>query len=252
MITTLSLLLAFFVGWPWFVVDGDHPIRDSFAFAGVGIGLWLIVLLLVMQESFPRGQPSQIRLRGELEYREFRNRWQSRPHTDIVTATIEPDIIYVKGIPGRRTPLVIRFIDGSQLTVDDMRAKHLRSTTHAIARAIADWRRECPIDPEAVTRVRAAVDEHRGETDEARATVLSELVGIDPEAGRHRRLFELGELLRSREEHDRAIACYQAHLDGEPHDAPAFEALASSYLAIGRRDLAADATAVAERILLNG
>ena len=116
----LASLLLFFWTWPWLFVTGDHPTRDAIIFTAIGTGMWLVITFLVGQENFQRHQPAQLELRpGRLAWRVFRGAWIERPVTEVVTATVETDIIYVRGFPGYRYPLRIRFVDGAELVVGE-------------------------------------------------------------------------------------------------------------------------------------
>lgn len=251
----LVALLLFFWLWPWFFVTGEHPTRDSFIFAGIGTGLWLIVALLVGQESFQRTQPAELELRpSTVAWRRFLAGWSERSVADIVTATVETDIIYVRGFPGYRHPLRLRFVDGTDLVVDDARARHLRTSTvqlgaairrhvHDLDRRDASFRTLAEADDAAAA---AAGDEREA------ARLRRAAIARWPDAARLATLAEVGDIHRRIGDHGLAISLYRAHLDLDAGSADAWQGLAASFRAVGRDDLAGEATQQAERILLGG
>ncbi len=252
----LGCLFVFFVGWPWFLVEGDNPVRDSFAFVGIGSFLWAIIALLVAQESFQRGQPNHLRLLDDaIEYRRFRTGWVERPASELITATVETDIIYVRGIPGYRYPLILTFTDGTRLKIDDMRAKHLGTTTHHLGATIrAKYHNPSKVRPADVTLAEQHLDrfEQAENTDDLGGQIdsLGRAIAVAPSEellARHR---ELGDLHRRTADHAAAVSAYRARLDRAPDDHLAYEGLVASLLALGRKDLAGEAAAAAERILL--
>ena len=249
----LALLLFFWI-WPWLLVTGDHPTRDSVIFMGIGTGMWLIVALLVGQESFQRTQPAEIELRpGAIAWRRFLAGWTERPVTEIVTATVETDIIYVKGFPGYRHPLRLRFVDGGELVVDDARARHLRTSTVHLGAAIRAHLHELDQREPAFEQLAASDDaaaERAG--DEAAARLRRAAIARWPDQARLATLAAVGDLHRRIGEHDLAISLYRAHLDLDDESADAWQGLAASFRAKHRDDLAGEATQHAERILLGG
>lgn len=243
-------LLIFFVGWPWFFVGGEHPVRDSFIFAGIGVGLWAGIALLVRQESFQPSQPAQLRLHdAALEYRRFRRGWERRCRAEFFVASVVPNIIYVKGMPGKRHPLVVGFADGTGFIIDDMRAKHMGTTTHLLA---AELRRLYLEPALTTTDDRALGAEWLASADAAsgpeRISALRTAIAADPELSVHLR--ELGDLQRRNGQLDDAVLSYHAHLDLDPDDHRAYEGLVAAHRANGRDDLAADAAAATERLVL--
>ncbi len=255
----MSALLIFFWAWPWKLVTGEHPVRDSFIFAGIGTGFWLIILLLVWQESFQARYPAALELRpNEIAWRRFRGRWESRPRTELLSASVETDIRYVRGFPGYLYPLVLTFTGGrpsDRIELDLMRAKHMGTTTQALA---AEFHRRY-FDPDlsevhepATAAGWLGTVVTADEVGDAATAIdaLERAIALHPSADNLARLRELGDRLRRSDENVRAVSAYRAHLDFVPTDASAWEGLAASQRAIGREDLAAEATQAAERILL--
>ena len=250
----LGALLLFFWIWPWLLVTGDHPTRDAIIFTALGTGLWLVIALLVGQENFQRRQPAQLDLRpGRIAWRVFRGGWTERPITDVVTATVETDIIYVRGFPGYRHPLRIRFVDGEELLVDDARARHLRTSTVQLGATIRAHVRDLSArTPDDEERARAADDSAEGADDREAARLRGVAVALWPDASRLAGLGDIGDLHRRAGDHALAISLYRSHLDVDSGDADAWQGLAASLRAKGRDDLAGEAVAQAERILLGG
>jgi hypothetical protein len=258
-IGVLAALLLFFILWPWFFVTGESPTRDSFVFVGIGLVLWAMIAGLVASESFPRRQPSVLELRPQtLAWRTLRGSWKERDLREIVTATIETDIIYVRGFPGYRHPLRITFVDGPPLEINDVRAKQMGASTRQIGDAVRhhvhDLTRRSNTDRATAdalalraveTRRDATVDGDAGAVD-----LLRRAVAVHPHPVRLARLRHIGDLHRRLGEHERAVSLYRAHLDYAPDDASAWEGMAASFDALGRADLAGEATETAERILL--
>ena len=248
----LAALLLFFWIWPWFLVTGEHPTRDSIIFMAIGTGMWLIVTLLVGQESFQRKQPAELELRpGRVAWRTFLGGWTERPVTDVVTATVETDIIYVRGFPGYRHPLRLRFVDGSDLVIDDARARHLRTSTVQLGGAIRAHIHDLDQREPAFAALADADDLAAATADDAEAARLRRAaVARWPSPERLAELAAVGDLHRRAGEHDLAVSLYRALLDLDAHSSAAWEGLAASFRAKGRDDLAGEATEHAERLLL--
>jgi tetratricopeptide repeat protein len=258
-IGSLVALLLFFVLWPWFFVGGESPVRDSFIFVGIGVLLWAMIAGLVAVESFPRRQPTVLELRPQtLAWRLFRTGWQEKDLRDVVTVTVETDIIYVRGFPGYRHPLRVTFVDGSSLEINDARARHMRTSTRQLGEAVrahvhAIERRSNADRVQAEALVADAAQAQGRATPEGDAIAVDRLrraVAVHPHPVRLARLRHIGDLHRRLGEHDRAVSLYRAHLDHAPDDSAAWEGLAASFRELGRDDLAAEATEAAERILL--
>ena len=241
----LVALLAFFWTWPWFLVGGDSPTRDSILFMGIGTLLWAAVALLVAQESFQRGQPVELSLTASgLTYRTFRRAPIQVAHHELLLATVEPDIIYVRGIPGQRYPLVLTLEGGARVRIDDMRARHLGSSTHALASAI----RRHTFDP----TKRSVAQRQEGEdlaADDDPLTLLRSFA-LDPQPDRSSLTRRAGDGFRNTGNHELAIAAYQFHLDTNPDDSASHQGLIAAYRSAGRDDLASEAAEAAERLLL--
>lgn len=248
----LAGLLLFLWIWPWFLVTGDHPTRDSIIFMAIGTGMWLVVALLVGQESFQRTQPAELELRpGAVAWRTFLGGWTERPVTEVVTATVETDIVYVRGFPGYRHPLRLRFVDGSELVVDDARARHLRTSTVQLGAAIRSHVHDLEQREAAFEELAQLDDAAASSTEGAEAAGLRRsAIARWPDCERLAGLAEVADLHRRIGEHDIAVSFYRAHLDLDTHSAAAWEGLAASLRAKGRDDLAGEATEHAERLLL--
>lgn len=250
----LGALLLFFWTWPWLFVTGDHPTRDSLIFMGIGTGMWLIVALLVGQENFQRSQPAELELRpGTIAWRRFLAGWTERPVTEIVTATVETDIIYVRGFPGYRHPLRLRFVDGDELVIDDARARHLRTSTVQLGAAIRAHLHDLDQRDPSFEQLAASDDAAATAADEATSARLRRAaIARWPDRARLATLATVGDLHRRIGDHDLAISLYRAHLDHDADSADAWQGLAASFRAKHREDLAGEATLHAERILLGG
>ncbi|MEM9464202.1 MAG: hypothetical protein AAGA90_02460 [Actinomycetota bacterium] len=250
LIAFLASMLIFFWAWPWFVVTGDHPTRDSFLFMGIGTLLWSVIAFLVGQENFQRRQPARLELRpGRVAWRVFRGPWVERPVTDVITATVETDIVYVRGFPGYRHPLRLRFVGGEQLLVDDARARHLRTSTVQLGAAI---RRHVHDLGSRTDDDRRRADEHDRaaagtDADEA-ARHRGAAVAAWPDRERLAGLAAIGDLHRQAGDHALAVSLYRAQIDVDADRAEVWLGLAASLQATGRDDLAAEAIAEAERI----
>ncbi len=252
-----SLLLFLLIG-PWFAVTGDHPVRDSFIFMGMGFGFWLVILLLVAQESFQRDQPARLELRpGTIAYRVFWKGWQIRPATELVSASVESDIIYVRGMPGHRHPLFLTFSDGSRVKIDDFRAKHLGASTHQLTtefhRRYFDASQYSLADRGESDRLLEEARDADARCDLPRAIELhQQAIASYPDSERLASYRRVGDLQRQLGHHVTAVSSYRAHLDFAPRDTAAWEGLAASLREGGRDDLAAEAIQSAERLLLHG
>lgn len=260
-------LLVFFLGWPWFAVGGEHPVRDSTIFMGIGVVIWLMFAGLAALESFPRRQPTALDLcAGTIAWRTLRHGWRERELRDVVTVSVETTIIHVRGHPGYRHPLRIRFVDrpdddehDAVLVIGDARARQMSTSTQQLAAAI---RRH-------VHDLSTRTDDDRHEADElvadaarAEATATTEgaaeaaeelriAIARFPDPERLSLLAHLGDLHRRLDQHDLAESAYRAHLDLAPADPDAWQGLAATFTATSRHDLAAEATETAERHLLN-
>lgn len=252
----LGGLLAFLVLWPWLVVEGDHYTRDSLAFVGVGLALWLVIAGLVALESLQRTQPATLEMRpGELAFKTLRGPWHTRPASELVSASVETTIGDVKGMPGRRHPLVLSFTDGSRVSIDQMRAKHMGTTTHALA---AELHRRYFDATTYDVDSRTVADEWSRRADEAEAagelasavTALQHAVALHPDAERIANYRRTGDLQLQLGDHAAAVSSYRAHLDFAPDDGAAWEGLADALRLLKRHDLAAEAAHNANRLLL--
>ena len=255
-------LLVFFLAWPWFAVGGEHPVRDSVIFMGIGVLIWLMFAGLAALESFPRRQPTALDLReGTIAWRTLRHGWRERELRDVVTVSVETTIIYVRGHPGYRHPLRIRFVDrpddgehDAVLVIGDARARQMSTSTQQLAAAIRrhahDLSTRTDGDRLEADELMARADTVGSEPTEA-AALLQRAIALDPSPSRLTELRRLGDLQRRTEQFERAESSYRAHLDHSPDDADAWQGLAAVYEATGRRDLAMEATETAERHLLN-
>lgn len=254
--------LLFFVLWPWFVVDGEHPIRDSFFFVGVGLPLWFALAFLVSNETLQRGQPIELELHDStIRWRTLRGPWRERPAVELVSASVEPWIMYVKGQPGRRYPLRLRFIDEEVLEIDDFRGKHLGASSHLIGvdvrrRYLTTANRSSHDHENALAFLNAARQlEADGNPLESIAP-YRHAIALWP-SPEHLALYgHVGDVLRTHgqtPEHTAiAIAHYRAHVDIHPSDADAWQALGSCLSGGLRNDSAEEAIATAEQLLMSG
>jgi len=251
-----ALALAFLWAWPWFAVSGDHPTRDSFIFMGIGTFMWLVTFLLVAQQTFQRDQPVALHLNGSIKYRVLRGSMVERHPTELFSAGVETEIIYVKGQPGYRYPLYLRFVDGSHLKIDDFRARHLQSTTHAIGSDLRN--RYLRITHRTGDdRARAKMLVAQAETDLATGEIaravqcFKQALAQFPDVDGLKLYARIGDLHRQMAEHSEATSAYRAHVDLFPSDADAWQGLALSLEAAGRSDLAEEAAHTAEQLLLS-
>lgn len=258
----LAVMLLFFIAWPWFLVEGEHPIRDSFAFVGIGLSLWLALAFLVANETLQRGQPVELELRsGSIAWRTLRGAWRERAAAELVSASVEPEIIYIKGQPGRRYPLRLRFVDDEILEIDDFRGRHLGSSTHNIGidvrgRYLDTAARTPAHQAESTAQLESALAaEARGEPLEA-VGHFRHAIAAWPSKTNLALYARVADLLRehgTEPEHRKlAIAHYRAHVDLFPSDASAWQALGASLSGGLRSDAADEAIATAEQILFAG
>ena len=252
-IAGLAALLALFWIGPWLVVNGEHPTRDALAFMGIGTFIWALFALLLAAETFQRKQPAHIVLeRNTLRYRPFRKPWEVRRDDELLSASVETRIRYVKGMPGYLYPLVVTFTDGHRIEVDQMRAKHMLTTTHQLAdelrRRYFDATLRTHVQHEASERHLQAASTSTGHDaiDHYRKAIAAY-----PDARRLDCYRLLGDILRRGDQHEDAVSMYRAHLDFAPSDHAAWEGLGAALGALGRMDTAAEATAQAERLLLH-
>lgn len=252
----LGAMLLFFWIWPWFLVTGDHPVRDSFIFMAIGTLLWAAFAFLIGVETFQRHQPVELEMRpGELAFRTLRSDWKMKRDLELVSASVETRIVVIKGQRGYRHPLVMVFTDGDRVELDQFRARHMGTTTHRLAAELQRryW------DPSFLS------DAYRDASDQwlARAEVLVEqgrdveavesyqhAIATYPDPPRLNMLRIVGDLQRRGVDLVGAISSYEAHLDFAPDDTDAWQGLAAAYIDIGWPHLASDATARTERLLL--
>lgn len=258
----LVAVLLFFLLWPWFVIDGEHPIRDSFLFVGIGLFLWLALAALVSNETLQRGQPIELKLReASIAWRTLRSGWIERPVDELVSASVEPWIMYVKGQPGRRYPLRLRFLGDDMLEIDDFRGRHLGSSTHLLG---VDIRQRY-----LTTTARSDAQREESRNSLATAHALEEdakplesvehyraAIALWPSAENLALYGYVAEILRTHgETHEHktsAIAHFRAHVDLHPSDATAWQALGACLAGGLRSDAADEAIATAEQLLMSG
>ena len=257
----LGGLLVALVAWPWFLVGGDHPTRDAWIFCAMGIGLWAVIALLVQAESFPHHQPVEISLSPQrIVWRPLRGERIERPANELVSASVETTIVYVRRQPGHRYPLRLRFVDGTTVEIGDRRARQLGASTQHLAAAV---RRTCldvgtrpPEDREVSDRALRAADDAAaiGEVGEAGREIDQLLTAIArwPDPSRwtlHRRV---ADRLHRAGRTDEAIGHYRAHLDVFPDDAVAWQELAACLPGGYQSELRDETVALAEQLLLSG
>ncbi|MGI9605917.1 MAG: hypothetical protein ACR2P0_07230 [Acidimicrobiales bacterium] len=251
-------LLVFFLAWPWIFVDPEIRIPDAIYFDLMGLVIWAIFAGLLAKETFQRDQPAAIELGAhEVRWRVLRGQWHTRRAHEVVSATAETSIIYVKGMPGYRYPMRVLFTDGTTFHVDDFRARHLGSSTQMIA---ADIRRRL-LEPENRT------PEHADAADEAErmGREADEAGHIDAAIGHYRRAIALhptegrvelharvATLFSSDGRYEEAVSARHSHLDHRRHDAVSWQELAADLDRLGRKDSSADAMHAAEKLLLSG
>ena len=252
----LGALLAFFMAWPWFLVEGDHPVRDSFAFMGIGALVWAAFAFLIGAETFQRHQPIELELRpGEVAFRALRGQWIVKRDLELVSATVETRIVFVKGQKGYRHPLVFVFTGGDRVELDQHRARHMRTSTHRLADEIQrryfdsgrfsdEYRRA---SDQWLARAQALADRDR---DDEAIESYQHAIATYPDSARRALLSTVGDLQRRHADLEGAISSYEAHLDFAPGDARAWQGLAAAYIDIGWRDSAAEATERAEQLLI--
>ncbi len=253
----LAAFFLFFMIWPWFLVEGDHPVRDSFAFMGIGALIWAAFAFLIGVETFQRHQPIELELRpGEIAFRVLRGDWIVKRDLELVSATVETRIIFVKGQKGYRHPLVFVFTGGERVELDQHRARNMRTSTHRLAAEIQRRYFEAGRFTEAyreasdqwLARAQALVE--HGRDDEA-IDSYQHAIATYPDAERRALLRTVGDLQRRQVDLPAAISSYEAHLDFAPGDTRAWQGLAAAYIDIGWRDSAAEATEKAQQLLIN-
>ena len=270
----LTVLFVACVGWPWFVVNGEHPVRDAFFFAGMSLLLWLGIYAAIRSESLQPDQPIELELHPEtIRWRRLRGSWVEHDRTELVSSSVETTIIYVKGQSGHRYPLRLRFVDGTVVKIDDFRARHFGSSTqllgHDIRRRYVTTEARRPEDELAaaahVDAGRAA--EQAGDT-LAAVAAYEQAIGAWPSAQNLALHRHLGELLRvhadalpTSNRHERiamievkgrAIGHFRAHVDQFPTDADAWQGIGAALAGNYRTDLADEAIESAEQLLLSG
>lgn len=252
----------FFLLWPWFVVGGEHPIRDSFIFVGIGLLLWLALAALISNETLQKGQPIELELReSTIAWRTLRGDWRERSTDELVSASVETWIMYVKGQPGRRYPLRLRFVGDEVLQIDDYRGRQLGSSTHLLG---VDIRQRY-----LTTLSRSSAQQAESVSSLTKATSL-EADGNPLESVEHYRAAiarwpspenlalygHVADLLRihgeTPEQKTAAIAHYRAHVDLHPSDATAWQSLGACLSGGLRNDTAEEAIATAEQLLMSG
>ena len=253
----LGLFLLFFWIGPWLVVSGEHPTRDAIIFMGIGTFIWALFALLLAKETFPRGQPAFLTLRThDFSYRVLRHGWVDVKNDELYSASVETRIQYVKGMPGYLHPLVLVLADGRKVEIDQMRAKHMSTTTQSLG---AEIRRRY-LDPSTRTQAqRSACGRHieaaasAESVGDVAASIVSLMAAVasNPDTDRRRMYRTVGDLQRTSGNSEAAVSSYRAHLDFFPEDHAAWEGLAAALAASGKPDSAAEATAQAERILIN-
>jgi len=253
----LGLFLLFFWIGPWLVVNGEHPTRDAIIFMGIGTFIWALFALLLGKETFPKGQPAYFTLREhDFSYRMLRRSWVDVRNDELYSASVETRIQYVKGMPGYLYPLVIVLVDGTRIELDQMRAKHMSTTTQSLG---AELRRRYVTASMRTHAQRAASDAHveaaghseTAEDADQRISALRLAIAANPDADRLAMYRIVGDLQRTAGDNEAAVSSYRAHLDFFSDDHAAWEGLAAALQATGKPDSAAEATAQAERILLN-
>ncbi len=252
----LGALFVFFMAWPWFLVEGEHPVRDSFIFMGIGALLWAAFAFLIGGETFQRHQPVELELRpGELAFRTLRSDWVTRRDLELVSASVETRVVVVKGQRGYRHPLVFVFTGGERIELDQFRARHMGTSNHRIA---AEIRRRY-FDPSHLD------EEYRAASDQwlARAEALARrhrdveaieayqhAIATFPDRRRLALFGTVGDLQRRSTDLIGAISSYEAHLDFAADDERVWQGLAAAYIDFGWSDLAADATDKAQQLLI--
>ncbi len=273
-IGVLALLFLLCVTWPWFVVNGEHPVRDAFIFAGMSLLLWLGIYAMVRSESLQPDQPIELELHPRtIRWRVLRGGWQERDRTELVSASVETTIIYVKGQAGHRYPLRLRFVDGTVVKVDDFRARHFGSSTQLVGHDIR--RRFVTTDARDPADELAAADHlEAGRAAEAAGESLAAVESYEraiahwPSARNLALHRHLGDVLRTvagslpssnRSERmsaiamrQRAVGHYRAHVDHFPTDADAWQGIGATLAGDYRTDLADEAIETAEQLLLSG
>lgn len=271
---TMIVTLVFVLAWPWFLVEGDHIVRDSFIFTAMGFGLWLLTVLLIRTETSPAGQPIELQLApSEIRWRLSRGDWQTRAPNQLVSASVETTIIYVKSQPGHRYPLRLRFTDETVLQIDDHRGRHLGSSTQLLG---LDLRRRYLTTANRSEDDRAAGAKYLADARACEATgdipaavaAYGQAIAHWPDDSYLALHRYCGDLLRQYADslvgdgmkfrkmtaaiRADAVGHYRAHLDAYPYDADAWQAIAACVGGGYRTDLADESIASAEQLLLSG
>ena len=257
----LTVLLLFFLIGPWLVVEGDHPIRDGFAFVGIGLFIWSLFAFLVASETLPRRQPIELKLADPLAWRTLTGGWRDRPANELASASVETEITYVKGQPHRHHPLRLRFVDGELVEISDHRGRHLGSSTQLLgvdarARCLTTSQRSADDQQQANELIaEGAVHLERGDWRPA-AEAWTRAVAHWPAPHRLALYGRIGELYRAHGDTDddrrMAIGWFHAHVDAFPSDAAGWQAIAALTAGGLRSDRSLEAAGVAEQLLLSG
>lgn len=262
---TVGFLVSTFVSalvWPWFVVEPENLVRDSLIFIAIGLFMWSLLALLIGNETLQPRQPVELEFRPRtIAWRTLRSGWNERPCSELVSASVETTIIYVKGQAGYRYPLRMRFVGDDVLEVDDFRARHLGASTQLIGRDVRTRYLTTTVRTEE-ERARsdallrdAVAQEHEGSPIEA-VDLYRRAIAAWPEPERLELYGHVGDLLRqygeTPEDRAHAVAHYRAHIDLYPSDAEAWQGLAACISGGYRTDLADETIATAEQLLLSG
>jgi hypothetical protein len=252
----------FFLLWPWFVVGGEHPIRDSFIFVGIGLLLWLALATLVSSETLQKGQPIELELRDStIAWRTLRGDWRERNTDELVSASVETWIMYVKGQPGRRYPLRLRFIGDEVLQIDDYRGRQLGSSTHLLGvdirqRYLTTHDRSSAQEAASVSSLVTAKGLEAGGSPLESVEHYRAAIALWPSPENLALYGHVADVLRLHgerpEQRTAAIAHYRAHVDFHPSDATAWQSLGACLSGGLRNDAAEEAIATAEQLLSSG
>ncbi|MEZ5279316.1 MAG: tetratricopeptide repeat protein [Acidimicrobiales bacterium] len=250
----LGLGLVLVLGWPWMVeVIGDNPTRDRFLFMAIGLFMWGLVAPLVRTESFPARQPIELKIASDrLMWRGLRGGWLERPANQLYAASVETTIIYVRGQPGHRHPLRLRFVDGTVVEIGDRRAAQMGTSTHLISAAV---RQRC-LSVGARTHSDHSAARHAigqiesGCEPSAEVEQIRRAIGLWPNEGGLGLHLRAGDLLRRLDRPAEAAAHYRAYLDVFADDATAWQALAECFRGGYRSELYDETIAIAEQLLM--